>query len=145
MICGGDGFTWQLLVFFFIFIWLQIRSENVIGILCCRDEHLSIIRVEPQLFQVVLPLMQKHKLRWDIIATRRLLRLIDLNGEVPNGQLVIGGGHGQHGVFTGLELQTGDGLGVPADPSDGIVALLVLGLVVEHAQVPDPEFSLVVS
>ena len=91
-------------------------------------------------------MMQEHELWWDVFfTTGHRFGFINLNREVPDGQLVIGGGNSQDGVFTRLKLQTGNGLSVPTDSCDGFESLLVERFVVQHAQVPDPEFTLVVT
>ena len=37
LICGRDCLTREGLFFIFVLIWLQVRSENVIGVFSCRD------------------------------------------------------------------------------------------------------------
>jgi len=132
---------------FFLLFGLEVRSEHIVRVFSCGYQHLSVVRVETQLLDIFLPLMQEHKLRRNVlIIILHLLVLIDFDREVPDSELVIGGSDGEDGVFTGLELKRGDGGGVPPDARDRLVAArLVEALVVEHPQVPDPELALVVA
>jgi hypothetical protein len=101
--------------------------------------------MESQLLQIILALMQEHKLRRDVIFSLSGLRFINFNREVPNCHLIIGRGNSQNRVFTRLELQTCNCLCVPPDTCNGIEIFLVEGFMIEHAQVPNTEFTLVVS
>jgi hypothetical protein len=56
-----------MLLVFFLFFRLQVRSEHIVRIFSCGYKHFSIVRVEPQLLDIFLTLMQEHKLRWYIL------------------------------------------------------------------------------
>ena len=60
-------------VFVLVLIGLEVGSEDVVGVLGCGDEHLAVVGVETELFQVVLALMQEHELGWDVFSAWDLL------------------------------------------------------------------------
>ena len=60
-------------VFVLVLIGLEVGSEDVVGVLRGGYKHLAVVGVETELFQVVLALMQEHKLRWDVFSAWRLL------------------------------------------------------------------------
>jgi hypothetical protein len=73
LVSSGDILAGLQQVFVLILIGLEVGSEDVIGVLGGGDEHLAVVGVETQLFQVVLALMQEHKLGWDVFSTWGLL------------------------------------------------------------------------
>ena len=84
-----------ILIVLFVFIGLEIRPEDVVGVFGCRHEHLAEVGMETQLLYVVLALVQEHKLRRDLvfifaISHTGVLAFIDLDGKVPDGELIVG-------------------------------------------------------
>jgi hypothetical protein len=77
--------------FFFFFIGLEVRSEDIVRVFSCGDKHLSEVRVEPKLLNIALSLVQEHKLGRYIftIIVLHLFTFINFDGEVPNSELVI--------------------------------------------------------
>ena len=56
-----------MLLVFFLFFRLQVRSEDIVRVLSCSYKHLSVVWMEPQLLDIFLTLMQEHKLRRNIL------------------------------------------------------------------------------
>lgn len=104
------------LLLIFVLASLDVGSEDVIRVLSRGDDHLTVLRVEAQFFNVVLALMEEEKLRGQLFIISSTL--VNFDGEVPNGKLVISAGDGKDGVFTWLKLEASDSLCVPADASD---------------------------
>lgn len=106
----------DIIMVLIIVVGFEVRTEHVIRIFSRGDEHFAVVGVESQFLDVVLSLMQEHKLRGNVLfVILHLLVLIDLDREVPNSQFVVGGCDSQYRVFTWLELQRGDSRGVPSD------------------------------
>ena len=77
--------------FFFFFIGLEVRSEDIVRVFSCCDKHLAEVRVESKLLDIALTLVQEHKLGRYIftIIVLHLFAFINFDGEVPNSELVI--------------------------------------------------------
>lgn len=73
LVSSGDILAGWHQVFVLVLVGLEVRSEDVVGVLRGGDEHLAVVGVETQLLQVVLALMQEHKLGWDVFSTWGLL------------------------------------------------------------------------
>lgn len=81
----------DIIMILIIIVGLEVRTKHVIRIFCRGDKHFAVVGVESQLLDVVLSLMQEHKLWGNILVViLHLLVLIDLDGEVPNCQFVVG-------------------------------------------------------
>lgn len=116
----------DIIMVLIIVIGFKVRTEHVIRILCRGDKHFAVVGMKSQLLDVVLSLMQEHKLWGNVFfVILHLLVLIDLDREVPDSQFVVGGCDSQYGVFTWLELQRGDSRGVPPDTRDRLIVRLI--------------------
>ena len=89
------------------------RSENVKAAVCCADEHAGDLRVPMQLFNVLLSLMNKQQLWWNLHDVT-VTRTVALHGQVPLCQLVVCAGSGENGRL----------LRVPLDGRDGSCVML---------------------
>ena len=73
LVSSGDVLAGWHQVFVLVLVGLEVGSEDVVGVLGGCHKHLAVVGVEPKLFQVVLALMQKHKLGWDVFSAWGLL------------------------------------------------------------------------
>ena len=47
---------------------IQIGSKHVERVLSSRENETAVLRVEAELFHVLLALMEEHKLRWNVVS-----------------------------------------------------------------------------
>jgi hypothetical protein len=87
LVSSGGGLFWGIVILF----GLQVGTEDVDAVLSSGEQHLAVMGVESELLDVLLALVQEHKLGWDlqVVDLLRLL-VIHLDGEVPDGKLVVG-------------------------------------------------------
>ena len=107
--------------------------------------------MEAQLFYIFLPLVQEHHL-WRnlhikfLISLQCLISIVNFDREVPECHLVVGGGDGEYGLLPRLELNRGDGVGVPVNLSNWIdFGLFGTHEALKHAQIPDANLTFVVT
>ena len=80
-----SGCRLMIILDLFIFIfWFKIWSENIVAIFCSSHKHFSIIGMETKFFNIVLSLMQEHKLWWNIFRSWWRLFFIYFDWEVPD-------------------------------------------------------------
>ena len=109
------------------------------------------MRMELNFFDVLLTLMEEHELWWNIHAVGyHVLFLlceflfINFDGKVPKGKFVIRRCNGENRFLSWLKLDWSNRLCVPSD-SRNRVKLWSFTCATEHSQVPNSEFTLVIS
>lgn len=88
------------------------------------DNHARDLGVPVQLLDILLSLVDEQQLGWDggdvpVCGADRRLVLVGLDGQVPQGELVVGARGGKDGRVGRVPFDGCDGCGMPLELSDG--------------------------
>lgn len=112
---------------------LIVWFEQINAINRAAHNHLKVDRVEFDLLDFLLPLMQEHQFVWHI----RVLLFV-FYWHIPNRQSIIFTCHSNHWLFVGLESDRCDRFSMPVEAQQ-----LLTVVIFAHSQIPNFDQSII--